>query len=427
MAYAVPDAGSAQAGAEQFAAGYAALLLANGETTEGTRLAMDKLGLALGMQLGLLARWDEVLVLSPGSPAGVQVLVSPLAVDIGRVAGAGRIADMVADGQLTPFDALARLDGISSSAPVSLLRFATMAAAGAGGLGVIFGAAGGASLAAIGASAALGACLRRGLSHLSANAFLQPFAAATLAGLLSALAQRLGLPVSARLVAVCPCMVLVPGPHFLNGAIDLVRVRIPLGLSRLAFAGLIVLAISAGLLLGLQAGGRSLVPADSGAVVPLAYDVCAAGVAVAAYGSFFNMPWRMLPLPIAAGMTAHAFRWLLLSAGFSVEAGAFAACLLVGSVVSPLSHRTRIPFAAFAFASVVSLIPGVFLFQAVSEAVALVAAHPVDPAASLLGLVTNGTTSCLVLVAMTMGLIVPKLCLDQAITTRQLLRHRAPL
>ena len=70
-------------------------------------------------------------------------------------------------------------------------------------------------------------------------------------GLAAGLVARVGLPVAHRLVTVCPCMVLVPGPHFLNGMIDLVRARIPLGAARLALAGLIVLVICAGLLVGL--------------------------------------------------------------------------------------------------------------------------------------------------------------------------------
>ena len=210
-------------------------------------------------------------------------------------------------------------------------------------------------------------------------------------------------------------MVLVPGPHFLNAMTDLVRARIPLGLARLTYASLIVVAISAGLLLGMRATGATLAPVVPAVAVPLAYDVCAAGIAVAAYGSFFNMRWRTLPLPVATGMLAHAFRWFLLSTGSSVQAGAFAACLLVGSVVSPLSHLTRTPFGAFAFASVVSLMPGVFLFEAASQAASLLTAHPRDAMAYLLGFATNGTTSCFVLAAMTSGLIVPKLCLDEAV------------
>jgi uncharacterized membrane protein YjjB (DUF3815 family) len=56
-------------------------------------------------------------------------------------------------------------------------------------------------------------------------------------------------------------MVLVPGPHFLNGMLDLITGRMNLGASRLIYAVLIVVAISTGLLLGLELLGVSL-PVD---------------------------------------------------------------------------------------------------------------------------------------------------------------------
>jgi len=45
-------------------------------------------------------------------------------------------------------------------------------------------------------------------------------------------------------------MVLVPGSHLLDGAIDLVRMRITLGVARLTYSGIVVLMICFGLLLG---------------------------------------------------------------------------------------------------------------------------------------------------------------------------------
>jgi len=41
----------------------------------------------------------------------------------------------------------------------------------------------------------------------------------------------------------------------------------------------------------------------------LIIDVIVAGCAVASFGTFFSMPWRLLAFPVAVGMIAHAARW----------------------------------------------------------------------------------------------------------------------
>ena len=140
------------------------------------------------------------------------------------------------------------------------------------------------------------------------NPLVQPLCAASIAGIAAAAAERFQLSDAIALIGFCPCMVLVPGPHILNGAIDLSRTRIALGIARLTYSGIIVLLICAGGLMGFTAIGAKLAIAGSSPPVPLAIDVIAAGCAVASFGTFFSMPWRLLAFPMMCGMLAHAAR-----------------------------------------------------------------------------------------------------------------------
>jgi uncharacterized membrane protein YjjP (DUF1212 family) len=393
----------------------ATLLFANGQTTERTIETTVRLGGAFGFRVDLLPRWGELTATvddDDGSRAAT-VAASPLGVDMGKVAATMDLIDRFCDGRTDAGTAQAALETIRRRPPVALARFASLAAAGAAALGVIFGAGHLLSLVLIAFSAGAGAVARRWLAGISTNVFVQPFCAALLAGAVGAVVAHFQLSTMQRLVAVCPCMVLVPGPHLLNGAIDLARARIALGAARILYAGLIIVTICTGLLAGLAFGGVTLPVSEPSVPVPLLYDVIAAGVAVAAYGTFFAMPWQTLPIPILVGMLAHAARWATISlGGGSVEAGALVACLFVGIVITPIADRLRLPFAAFGFASVVSLIPGVFLFRMGGGLVALAALGGKAPPDLLLATIADGSTAVLIMLAMTVGLILPKMFIE---------------
>jgi len=398
----------------------AALLFDNGQTTERTVVAAERLGRALGVPVKLHPRWGELAVHVDGTPLTEIVPATPLGVDMVKVLATTKIVDQVCDGAVPGAAARSALAAVERLRPASTLRFALFAAIGGASLGVIFGALDSASLLLIAFSAGMGALLRRWLATLGRNPFIQPLCAAAVAGAVGAVATRFHFSDAQSLIVLCPGMVLVPGPHILNGAIDLARTRIALGIARLTYAGLIVLMICAGLLVGLAGAGATVAAAASSASVPLGADVIAAGCAVAAFGTFFSMPWRLLPFPIVVGMLAHAA--LISLAGAHVAVGVLVACLLVGIIVTPVVDRLRLPFAAFAFSAVVSMMPGFFLFRAASALVGLVSSGERAPADLLPGIVASGTTAFLIILAMTFGLILPRMLFEHFLPPSA--RHR---
>ena len=393
---------------------FAKVLFANGQATDLTISATKRLGRGLGLQANIIPRWGELDLQTEDADAELisQIAADPSGVDMDRVASTMRAIDDVASGRSSAEAASKAIATIARAPPAPTWLFALAAAAGAVALAVIFGVEHIPATVLIFISAGAGALLRRALGRLSENLFLQPFCAALLAGVIGAIAVRYDLSSSLRLVAVCPCMVLVPGPHFLNSALDLIAGRIHLGSARLIYAGLIVVAIAVGLLLGLAVLGVSLPTDPAGRAVPLWQDVIAAGVAVAAYSIFFSTPLRMLPWPVAVGMFAHALRWLTLTQlGFGVATGALVACVVVALILTPVSRRTHMPFAAIGFASVVSMMPGVYLFRMGSGLVKI--AEGTQSTTDLMNAVASGAAAAMIILAMSFGLIIPKLIIDR--------------
>jgi uncharacterized membrane protein YjjP (DUF1212 family) len=192
---------------------FARVLFVNGQSTEQTVAVAERLGDRLGLRAEILPRWGELQLQAEDGDAILisELAANPMGVDMVRVASAMRAMEDLSTGGLAPIAAKETIEAISQAPPAPTWLFTLAAGAGAVALAVIFGLQHLGAAALVLVSGAAGAVLRRSLAQFSANIFLQPFCAAFVASIIGGLAVRYQLSSPLRLVAVCPCMILVPG------------------------------------------------------------------------------------------------------------------------------------------------------------------------------------------------------------------------
>ena len=386
-------------------------LLENGEDTTGVLGTARNLGRALGRPIGVVPAWGEI-ALRLTDRLVLTAPAVPWNVNMRRVTATLSVAQAIAAGRLRGESAARALADAAKLPPSNDWVFALMCGLGAPALALVNGLLDPASLVVVGCAAFLGGLLRRwiGVGLGIDNGLVQLFAAALLAGAAGGAAVRMHVAFGSGLVALGPLLVLVPGPALLGGAFDLMGLRIPLGLARLTYGLLSITALSAGVLLGAGLiGGVTPDPQAPPPHLALWQDMLCAGIASAAYAVFFSMPWRMLVIPVMACMLAHGVRWVCLTDFHLANASAAGlACLLVGVTVEPISRRLHLPFAAVGFASVVSQVPGIYLFRMGAGLVQLQRLNVAASDTLLAGIVADGGAALLTLITMALGLVIPK-------------------
>src|SRR2546426_1340607 len=185
---------------------FARVLHVNGQSTDETVAAAERLSNDLDLHATIIARWGELqLQARDGGARLVSVeAADPTGVDMDRVASAMRTVDEVGAGRLAQPAVLEAISAISDAPPAPTWLFTLAAAAGAAALSVLFGVQHLPAVALILASAAGGAGLRRTPGRDSPNPPPQPPRAALLPGPFCAPAGGSHLSLSPRLVAVSP-------------------------------------------------------------------------------------------------------------------------------------------------------------------------------------------------------------------------------
>lgn len=332
-----------------------------------------------------------------------------LRINVAVSAEVNRIVDAVCERQIDLAAATAGLESIERSAPrhnrwLLAAIFGVAAAALARLLLADWGA-----VAVSGVSSALGLLARQELARRHVVLFAMPFTAALIGSLLGGLVIRAGWTHTPGFCLMVPALMLVPGPHLINGLYDMLENHMQTGISRLGLAVGILVAAALGVFLGgwlaLGMTTVSAVPAAD-AVITLPTDVLLAGMAACGFGAFYNEPWRVLWISVLCGMVGHGIRFVAMQHGVSQEIATLFACLAIGAMANVAVDRLRLPFAAVAFAGAVPMMPGAFIYQGIEGAMQIsrdgAHADPVLLAATFAHLFK----ACFVVGAMGLGLLI---------------------
>src|SRR5215468_6243528 len=140
-------------------------LFVNGQATEQTVAAAERLGRALGMGAELMPRWGELELKGKDNDAEqyARAAADPTGVDMDRVASTMQAIADIESGRLSPEDARQKIDAIAKAPPAPTWLFALAAAIGALALAIIFGIQHWPSAVLIFVSAGAGGLLRRAI------------------------------------------------------------------------------------------------------------------------------------------------------------------------------------------------------------------------------------------------------------------------
>jgi uncharacterized membrane protein YjjP (DUF1212 family) len=381
------------------------LLLEYDESTEAIHRALKATARALTEACHIAVAYNGVAVSLAGE-APVLMPVRELRYNTAVQARVHIILEQVCRGELPPAAALAQLDQVEADTPrhprwVAVLVLGAAASCLAALLGADAGAA-----AVAGLATGLGLLARQELGRRHFSLLLLPLTAALIGAVLGGLGIRLGYTRTPSLVLIVPALMLVPGPHLINGVLDLIDNHLPMSLARLGLAAGILLASALGIVLGVELTLPDSLPPDQVASADrLVTDMILAGIVTCGFAVFYNTGWRYVGMAAVGGMAGHGLRFLALQMGCRLEAATFLGGLAVGVVSGWMARSGKMPVAVISFAGAVTMMPGLHIYRALAGALQLARQMTETDPAALAGALGNASQACLVVSGLVLGLI----------------------
>ncbi|MDQ7990062.1 MAG: threonine/serine exporter family protein [Candidatus Dactylopiibacterium sp.] len=385
----------------------ARLLMQYNMRTALLRERIHELGAAMGLPVQVQVGYRYLTIHAPDN-LNIHAQVPEFRINVAVSAEVNRTVDKVCAGTLAPAEALEILEHVETTAGRhNRWTLALMFGLAAGALAWLLSGDWGA-MAVISLSSALGMLARQAMHRFHPVLFALPFVAALIGSLMGGAVIQLGWTATPGICLIVPALMLVPGPHLINGLYDMLENNMQAGLSRLGLAAGILVAAAMGIFLGAWIMlDFTTVPIYkiASAPIPLWADVLLAGVASCGFGAFYNAPWRVLWTSILCGMVGHGVRYLGLQYGLHVEIATLFACFGIGFMAIRWVSSMRIPFAAVAFAGAVPMMPGVLMYQTIGGAMEISFAGSAASVELVAGTLASGFKAAFVVGSMGMGLL----------------------
>jgi uncharacterized membrane protein YjjP (DUF1212 family) len=393
----------------EFLAEAGRLLLEFNESTGEIHRALSATARCLSQEPFELDVYYNGVIVSLGNDGPLLRSVHELRYNAALQARIHEILEKVRCSKLHAETALSELKNAETTAPrhppwlvVALLGVA------AASLACLLGADSGAVIV-VGISSAIGLAARQTLARQRFRLMALPFTAALIGAVLGAMAIRLGWTHTPSLALVVPSLMIVPGPHLINGLLDLVDNYLPMCLSRLGLATGILFASAAGIVVGIEFMFEELPAAEKPAAAShlnLVLDMLLAGVVTIGFAAFYNTAWPHAAMATVGGMLGHGARYVALQSNWPLESATLIAGFVVGAASAWIAQKYKAPFAVIAFAGAVTMMPGMHIYRAIGGALQLGRLKNTADVTLIADTLGYATQATFVVIALAIGLIV---------------------
>ena len=268
----------------------------------------------------------------------------------------------------------------------------------------------GADLAAVGitfTASAIAYTVRSFLTSRQFNHYMAVAIAAFIAAMIAILGKDFSTTPNHPLIA--SVLFLIPGIPLINSIDDLIDGFTMVGVTRIATATIIIGAISMGMLFAIWLLSFSSFQADTQPQGNI-FAAVAAAIAACGFAILFNAPKRALLGCAIGGIIAVLIRNnLLLHVDMGLPLASFTAALCVGAATMYGVHVLHVPPPVLAVPSVIPMIPGVVMYDAMMGLIQLSTTTDYQQTELLVYTAQSGVTACLTILAISLGITIPNI------------------